>query len=284
MKLAFATLCLFFVSGRVVSSIEVQSTWAAQNATWLAKGSEASGMQAESECLRKEELRRRELDELANRVERSALMRASATGRIHTVRALIKRGVAVNKKDAIGLTALMLAAGAGHVEVTKALLAAGADPNAVGGIAHGPIFSVMTMAMTRSNKNRMQVIDALIAAGAQLNPSRVSPITPLTYAIQACDVAMIQALLEKDADPNWNRGAPLIAAATNAHAEVEIVRLLLAAGADPNLPKVNVGGDEKALLSYLEQVASWSRDGVVKKRDKDRNEILQLLKKAGAKH
>ena len=85
----------------------------------------------------------------------------------------------MNQKNAIGMTPLMLAAGAGHIDVIKALLAAGAHPNAAGGIAHGPIFSVMTMGMTSSNKHRMEVMDALIAAGGKVNPPRDSPIAPL---------------------------------------------------------------------------------------------------------
>ena len=113
------------------------------------------------------------------------------------------------------------------MEVVKALLAAGADPNAAGGIAHGPIFSVMTMGMTSSNKHRMDVMDALITAGGKVNPPRDSPIAPLVYAIESCDVDMIQALLERSADVNCNRGAPLVAAVTNAKPEAEIVKSCL---------------------------------------------------------
>ncbi len=189
----------------------------------------------------------------------------------------------MNKKDAIGMTALMLAAEAGHVEVIRALLAAGADPNASGGIAHGPIFSVMTMAMNSGNKNRMEVIDTLIAAGAKLNPVRESPIAPLVYAIQGCDMVMIVALLERGADVNWNRGEPLVEAVTKVYSEVEIVKVLLGAGADPNLPRINVGGDEMTLLSSLEQEVKLSRDDPGNKRDDYQQEIIRLLKKAGAK-
>lgn len=209
----------------------------------------AAGRAMDSECAKREEFKRQFLADLPNRVDRSALMRASATGRIQTVRALLKRRVAVNKKDAIGISALMLAAEAGHVEVVKALLAAGADPNAVGAIAHGPVFSVMTMAMNRKNKNRMEVIDMLIAGGARMNPPEGFPVAPLIFAIEGCDVVTVTALLKRGADVNWNRGQPLVAAVTNGNPEAEVVKVLLAAGADPNLPRFDVGGDEMTLLS-----------------------------------
>lgn len=164
MNLGFSVkLCVLLILGSFVASVSAQSELTPQGAASLAKDGQTSARPGESECVRKAELRRRFLADTATRVDRSALMHASALGRIQTVRALLKRGVAVNKKDAIGATALMLAAEAGHVEVIKALLVAGADPNAAGGIAHGPIFSVMTMAMNSSNKNRMEVIDTLIA-------------------------------------------------------------------------------------------------------------------------
>lgn len=283
MKSAFTlTLCLFFISVRFTSSV-AQSAPTAQGAPSLAKNGNPSGRLAESECVRREAFKRRFLAELANRVVRTALMNASAQGRIQTVRALLKRGVAVNKKDAIGATALMLAAEAGHVEVVKVLLAARADPNAAGGIAHGPIFSVITMAMNSSNKNRMDVIDTLIAGGARMNPAGGSPVAPLVYAIEGCDVVMITSLLKRGADVNWNGGDPLVAAVTNAYPEVEIVKILLAAGANPNLPRVNVGGDEITLLEMLEQEVKLSLDDTLEKRDGNRVQIMQLLKKAGAK-
>jgi len=52
----------------------------------------------------------------------------------------------------------------------------------------------MTMGMTSSNKHRMEVMDALIARGGKVNAPRDPPIAPLVYAIESCDVDMIQAL------------------------------------------------------------------------------------------
>lgn len=284
MNLGFSVkLCVLLILGSFVTSVAAQSALTVEGASSLAKDGQTSARPGESECVRKAELRGRFLADTATRVDRSALMHASALGRIQTVRALLKRGVPVNKQNAIGVTALMLAADAGHVEVIKALLAAGADPNVAGGIAHGPIFSVMTMAINGSNKHRMEVIDTLIAGGARVNPAGRSPVAPLVYAIESCDVDMIHALLARGADVNWNHGAPLVAAVTNPHPDVEIVKILLAAGADPNLPRVSAGGDEITLVSMLEQKMKLSRDDGGKTRDDYQEEIVRLLKKAGAK-
>ena len=208
------------------------------------------------------------------------MMRAAAAGRISAVRYLLDKGARVNEKDPIGLTALMLAAAGGHLEVVKVLLAAGADPNAGGGFAHGPIFSVLTMAMNRRNNNWTEVLDTLIAAGAKVNPPRDFYITPLIYAIQQQrDVVIIKALLERGADANWNKGRPLLAAVSVAEPDVEIVKVLLAADADPNLPRIrNDGENEITLLRYVEGWLEMPSDV----KDEAREEIVRLLKRAGA--
>lgn len=209
------------------------------------------------------------------------LMRAAAAGRIHTVRHLLINGAKVNEKDPIGVTALMLAAAGGHLEVVKVLLAAGADPNAGGGFAHGAIFSVLTMAMNRRNNNWTEVLDTLIAAGAQVDPARDFYISPLMYAIQQSrDVVLIKALLQRGADVNWSQGAPLSAAVCDGDPDLEIVRVLLAADADPNLPRISTDGKNKiTLLRYLEEWLEMSRDV----KDETREEIVRLLKRAGAR-
>ena len=161
-------------------------------------------------------------------------MRASGSGRLDEVRSLVKAGANVNEKDgSLGFTALMLAAGAGHLEVVKALLEAGADPNAAGGLTHAGFFSALTAAMARRNKSRVELIDALIAGGAKVNPPRWFPESPLDAAVRERDLELIEALLERGADVNWENEtgrAPLGTAVTSAERDVDVIGSLLRAG------------------------------------------------------
>jgi ankyrin repeat protein len=192
---------------------------------------------------------------------------------------LLRGGAAVDEKNALGMTALMLAAGAGHVDVVKALLAAGADPNASVGIAHVGAWSVLTMAMNPLNRNWLEVIDTLIAAGGKVNPPSSVAISPLAYAVEQCDTGMIKALLARGADVNWGNEIshmPLVSAVTEGEPDVEVTRLLLEAGADPNKPRLSVGDECVSILAYLD---GWLEGST----DKDREEIRRLLERSGAR-
>ena len=62
------------------------------------------------------------------------------------------------------------------------------------------------------------------------------------------------------------------------------VRLLLAAGIDPNLPKINLGGEEETLLSYLDRAVKLATNKSGQTRADYREDIILLLKKADAPH
>jgi ankyrin repeat protein len=205
------------------------------------------------------------------------LMSAAAGGRLDEVRDLLKSGADVNQQGALGITALIVAAGAGHLEVVKALLEAGADPNAAAGVVHGGFFSVLTVAMNRTNKNRIELMDILIAAGAKVNPPRRFAESPLDAAVKERDIEMLRVLLERGADVNWENEigtTPLESAVSMGEPDVEVIRLLLKAGADPNRPRLWEGDVCVSLLEALDGQRS---------RDKRREEIRRLLKQSGAK-
>ena len=208
------------------------------------------------------------------------LMRASGTGQLEEVRSLLKAGADVNAKlDSLGLTALMMAAGAGHLEVVKVLLEAGADPNAAGGVAHVGFFTPLSMAMNPRNKNRLDLIDTLLASGAQLNPPRWFPESALFAAVIHHDLEMIQALLNRGSDVNWENSigsTALVRAVAMADANIEVVRLLLNAGANPNKPRLWVGDECVSILKFLDP---WPR----MPRDKVKEEIRRLIIQAGGK-
>jgi ankyrin repeat protein len=113
----------------------------------------------------------------------TALMRAAETGRLLTVRGLLKRAVNVNALDSFGRTALMMAAAQGHVKVVKVLLAADADPNLRAFNFHMGDYTALMAGMDSDSRNRLEMIDAMIAAGAELNPTDAGR-TPLMRAIE----------------------------------------------------------------------------------------------------
>jgi len=210
---------------------------------------------------------------------RTPLMRAAEAGRLDEVRNLLKTGTDVSERlPGIGLTALMIAAGRGDLEMVKVLLAAGANPNAAGGVAHGGFWTVLSFAMSAKNKNRLELVDTLIAAGAKLNPEPWFPESPLQAAVKGNDIEMLKALLKRGSDVNWANEigtTALVTAITMGEPNVEIVRLLLDAGADPNKPRLWVGEDCVSLLTLL---------GGTPGTDKVRSEIRRLVLQAGGKN
>lgn len=199
---------------------------------------------------------------------KTALMVAAQNGHSEVIQALIRRKANVNLKHYSDLTALMLAAGAGHTEAVKELLAAGANPNAIGFYFHYGDFTPMSFAIHSESKNKLKVVDALIAGGAEVNPKRAIN-TPLMVAIENDDPDMIEALVKRGAEVNA-RGpsdtTPLMLAAMGGTPQV--VQALLEAGADVNLRDKE---GRTALVFAERETGLW------------KDEILELLKRAGAK-
>ena len=201
----------------------------------------------------------------------TALMRAAEGGRLGKVRVLLASGSDVNAKLPHGQTALMLAAAEGHLEIVKVLLAARANPNSIGSSFHYGPFAAWMSAMDRCNKRRVQIMEAMIAGGVEINPKITIYLSPLGHAIRERDPVMIKALLKRGADVNLGDSetgeTPLMFAVK--YSSPEVVKALIAAGADVNARNKEGNTALTLMEEYGENL--W------------RKEIVQLLKEAGAK-
>lgn len=204
----------------------------------------------------------------ANKTGCTSLMRASENGDIQTVRALLRDGSDLNAELAAH-TALTLAAKEGHLEIVRALLSAGADPNVRGITFHFGEYWALMSAMDRCNKDWLEIIDAMIAAGAELSPKAGYSRSPFMYAVEH-DVVMTKALIARGADinsKNVDSDTPLMVAVLGS--DPRMVRFLLAAGADVNAR--NLKGE-----TALAIVRRLKRDFPNSEQD----EIIRLLKNA----
>ena len=191
----------------------------------------------------------------------SALVEASKNAHIDAVELLLKHGLDVNgsasRSNGTIYTPLSIAARYNHIEMAKLLLQNGAKLNLNGGFRHE------TALYHASAQGHIQFVQLLLEIGADINgedSKRASWTPPLAGAARYNQSEVVKLLLAKGADPNQDEGSPLVKASLFDH--VKIVELLLAKGADPNLKK-------GAALSYA------ARYGHV--------DIMQLLLEHGAK-
>ena len=155
-----------------------------------------------------------------------------------------------------GWTALTRASIKGYLDIVKALLAAGADKDTYGGCGSTPLIWAAT-------QGHLKVVQVLLKAGA--NVDKANSRTALTYA--ACDghIEVVEALLTAGANKehaDMYGNTALIRAAYSGHTQV--VEALLKAGADF---KKLTGDGETALM-----IAT----------DHGHTEIVQLLQAAAA--
>jgi len=196
----------------------------------------------------------------------TALMWAAAQRHPHVVEVLVDHGADVHARSRIipefvmrtrkfvgewidrgGSTPLLFAARVGDVESARILLRAGADPNEA--LPDGN-----TALMIASHSRQSAVAIVLLENGADPNAS-VPGYTPLHTAALTGDPMLVKSLLAHGANPNAEvtKGAPLrrndsdpllpgeLAGATPfflaaKFLEIDIMRTLLAAGANPLIP------------------------------------------------
>jgi ankyrin repeat protein len=132
----------------------------------------------------------------------------------------------VNTKDRHGATPLMYAAAVGSAEAVKALLAKGADAKAKNA------FDATALMWGVANLEKVRM---LVDAGADVNAHSKQGMTPLLIAANnAGSAEIVRLLLAKGADPKAtdDGGTTLLAAATAN--DLDMVRLFIERGVDVN--------------------------------------------------
>jgi ankyrin repeat protein len=202
--------------------------------------------------------------ELAHPEGVTPLMAAAGAGRVLAVRMLLERGADVNAADSFQYqTALMWATSEGHLEVVDALLKGGADPNLQARVnalterknADYPSggFSALMWATRNGHE---AVVRRLVEGGADPNLTNGDGATATMMAIvndrydlaaalvelgaDANDGSLYHAVEMRDATTDWyaRDGSRLRANHHNARTALDLIAVLLDAGADPNKPFV----------------------------------------------
>lgn len=163
----------------------------------------------------------------------TTLQCALSSGVEAAIRLLIEQGVDVNSADGLGQTALMSAVRDARAAVVDQLLSAGADVNK--STVDGR--SAVTALHYAVGKGNLGIIQALLVKGADVNFNKETALPPLHAAIGHNNLGAVEVLLRWKADVeirNKEDFTPLQSAVSNGKRR-EIVEALLKAGANPNV-------------------------------------------------
>ena len=190
------------------------------------------------------------------------LHEAAEQGHQNLVRMLLNRGADSSAKDDLGYTAMHRAARNGHSDVVKVLLDSGVVPNILDGRGATPLYA----AALHGQENVARI---LLASGADATVKDHRGRTSLHWAAGGNHLKIVEMLLDSGADVNAKEEhdeTPLYYAAKHYdHNVVEVAKLLLGRGADPNI-------SNKSRYTALDKALS---EGKVA--------LIELLKAHGAK-
>jgi len=169
------------------------------------------------------------LSAVANAAGPAPLVDAAKAGNVAAVRAELQKKADVNAAALDGSTALHWAVHRDALDVVDLLLAAGANPKAANR------YGVTPLSLAATNGNA-KIVERLLRGGADPNTALPGGETVLMTAARTGDVAVLKALIEASADVNAresSRGqtALMWAAAENNAAAIKV---LIEAGADVN--------------------------------------------------
>jgi ankyrin repeat protein len=174
----------------------------------------------------------------------TALHHAVRQGNIEAVDALIAGGAKVNTpNDVDGTTPLLMATINGQFDVAMRLVKAGADPNLTASSGLAPLYATINtmwsprsrfpqpQAVQNQKTTHIELMDALVKAGAKVNQRLTSQFWYFAY--NNCGNANCGLENITGTTPFWRAAYSL---------DVEAMKLLVKAGADPNLPSTPPAG------------------------------------------
>ena len=175
----------------------------------------------------------------------AALIQAASKNDVAAVDSLLKAGVDPNGANDYGATALYAGAANTDPAVVAKLLAAGADPNTR--LAAGE-----TPTMEAALRGNLATVKALLAAGADPNVQEKSGgQTALIWAISQRHPEVVEELVKAKADVNLaskTGSTPLMFAAQG---DLKSAKILLAAGAHPNVQHPDNGQTALIIASTM---------------------------------
>ncbi len=192
------------------------------------------------------------------------LIAAATRGDVVEVKQLLAGGASVQARDEHGWTALMAATHANQVEAAKVLIAAGSDVNAKDNLQDSPY-------LYAGAEGRLEILRLTLAAGADLKSTNRFGGTALIPAAEKGHVENVRELLKTKIDVNhvnrlgWTALMETAMKKKRGPIHTEIAKLLLAGGANPNLP------DHQGVTPLAHAERAGNR------------EIADLLKAAGGK-
>jgi len=222
--------------------------------------------------------------EAPNADGQTALMLAARAGALDVAKALVEHGASVNAKETWrGQTALMWAADGNFPEVAQFLIAKGADVRVRADanewqaqITSEPRAQYrptggLTPLLYAARSGCSRCVRAMLEAGADINQPNPDGVTPLMVAIDNFHYDTARLLLDQGASPHvwdwWGRTALYVAVDMNTYSirgpqavasetsAVDVIRLLLDAGVNPN-PQLNMhrpgrGGNSSRFVDDL---------------------------------
>jgi ankyrin repeat protein len=163
------------------------------------------------------------------------LINASEKGDIETVKSLLKKDIYIHAQDKEGRCALVSAAYNNHLEIVDLLMAAGADVNMKDN-------SLQSAYLISTSDGYTELLTKTLNAGADVHCTDSYNGTGLIRAADRGHVEIIRELLKTDIRINhinrigWTALHEAIILGDGGERHTEVVRLLVDAGADVNLP------------------------------------------------